>query len=68
MNVLEHQTYPQESYEIIVIDNNSEEDIAAVVNQFGQARLTYESRRGSYAARNKGLSVAKGNVLGFYRL
>lgn len=65
LNVLEHQTYPQELYEIIVIDNNSEEDIAAVVNQFGQAHLAYESCRGSYAARNKGLFVAKGDFIGF---
>lgn len=65
LNVLEHQTYPQELYEIIVIDNNSQEDIAAVVDRFSQACLTYESRRGSYAARNQGLSVAKGELIGF---
>jgi glycosyltransferase involved in cell wall biosynthesis len=65
LNALENQTYPKESYEVIVIDNNSEEDIASVVKSFKQMILTHESRRGSYAARNKGLSLAKGEVLGF---
>ena len=65
LDALENQTYPKESYEIIIIDNNSEEDVVAVTNQFSQARVTHEKRRGSYAARNKGLSVAKGIILGF---
>lgn len=62
---LENQTYPKELYEVIVVDNNSEEDIKSVVNQFNQAEITHESHRGSYAARNKGISIAKGNIFGF---
>ncbi|MDJ0776022.1 MAG: glycosyltransferase family A protein [Mastigocoleus sp. MO_167.B18] len=62
---LEEQTYPKDLYEVIIVDNNSEEDITKVVNQFKQARITNESRQGSYAARNQGISVAKGNVFGF---
>lgn len=65
LEALENQSYPKEFYEIIVVDNNSEEDIKSVVNQFNQAEITHESRRGSYAARNKGISVAKGNIFGF---
>ncbi|KST64265.1 glycosyltransferase [Mastigocoleus testarum] len=62
---LEFQTYPKDLYEVIVVDNNSEEDIKKIVNQFKQAQITHESRQGSYAARNQGISVAKGNIFGF---
>lgn len=65
LSSLENQSYPKGFYEVIVVDNNSEEDIKSVVNQFNQAQIIHENRRGSYAARNKGISVAKGTVLGF---
>ncbi|MEO0970395.1 MAG: glycosyltransferase [Cyanobacteria bacterium J06639_18] len=62
---LEKQTYSQDLYEVIVVDNNSEEDIKKIVNQFKQARIAYENSQGSYAARNQGISVAKGYIFGF---
>jgi glycosyltransferase involved in cell wall biosynthesis len=65
LQALENQTYSKDSYEIIVVDNNSEEDIESIVKQFNQARIAHESYRGSYAARNKGISSAKGKILGF---
>ena len=65
LNSLENQSYPKQFYEVIVIDNNSEEDIKGTVDQFNQTQITYESCRGSYAARNKGISVAKGTIFGF---
>ncbi len=62
---LQNQTYPKEFYEVIVVDNASQEDIGSVANQFSQVTLTYESKPGSYAARNKGISLAKGEILAF---
>ncbi len=62
---LEKQTYPQAQYEVIVVDNASEENIKDVVSQFPQARLTFENSPGSYAARNQGISIAKGEILAF---
>ena len=62
---LELQTYSKDSYEVIVVDNASDEDIKAVVDQFSQATLVYESQQGSYVARNKGISIAKGSVIAF---
>ncbi|MEQ8961723.1 MAG: glycosyltransferase family A protein, partial [Coleofasciculus sp. C2-GNP5-27] len=52
---------------MIVVDNASDEaaDIKGVVAQFGQAIAAYESTPGSYAARNKGISLAKGEVIAF---
>ncbi len=67
LKALANQTYPKHFYEIIVVDNASDkdEDIAGIVTQFGQAIATYESTAGSYAARNKGISLAKGEVIAF---
>lgn len=65
LDALASQTYPQDQYEIIVVDNNSDQDIKGIVSQFQKAILTYEKKRGSYAARNKGISMAKGEILAF---
>lgn len=65
LEALTSQTYPESQYEIIVIDNNSEENIREIVSQFEQVILTHETTRGSYAARNKGISLAKGEILAF---
>lgn len=64
LSALEKQTYSQSLYEVIVVDNGSDEDIQEVISQFSQAFAAYESQPGSYAARNKGISLAKGDVLG----
>ena len=65
LSALESQTYSQELYEIIVIDNNSEENIAAVTKKFKQVILATESKLSSYAARNQGIKIAKGELLAF---
>ncbi|MEQ8384036.1 MAG: glycosyltransferase [Coleofasciculus sp. A1-SPW-01] len=67
LDALENQTYTKTGYEVIVVDNASDEatDIKGVVAQFGQAIAAYESTPGSYAARNKGISLAKGEVIAF---
>ncbi|MGF1492536.1 MAG: glycosyltransferase [Microcoleaceae cyanobacterium] len=65
LQALQQQTYRQEHYEVIVIDNNSEEDIAAVVQNYSQVRVVKEPMRGSYAARNSGISHAQGEILAF---
>ena len=66
LEALENQTYRKDLYEVIVVDNASDEeqDIKGVVAQFDCAAL-YESIPGSYAARNKGISSAKGDVVAF---
>ena len=65
MRLLENQTYPQYLYEVLVIDNNSSEDIESLVAQFQQAIYAFESKPGSYSARNRGLAIAKGEILAF---
>ena len=65
LTLLENQTYPKHLYEVIVVDNNSTEDLEGIVSQFSQAKYAFESAPGSYSARNTGLSIAKGDIIGF---
>jgi glycosyltransferase involved in cell wall biosynthesis len=65
LGALEQQTYPKDSYEVLVIDNGSKDSIEPVVAPFKQAVALVESIPGSFAARNKGISIAKGSVLAF---
>lgn len=64
---LEQQTYAKSLYEVIVVDNGSDdaENVAEIVAQFGQAIFAAEQRPGSYAARNQGIALAKGDVIAF---
>ncbi|PSB01505.1 glycosyltransferase [Merismopedia glauca] len=67
LEALENQTYPKSNYEVIVVDNASDngEEIKKVVDQFTQALVAYESFPSSFGARNKGISLAKGNIIAF---
>lgn len=75
LQALATQTYgqaeSQESqaagYEVIVIDNASaaSERIPDLVAEFSCATYAYEPLPGSYTARNRGVSLAKGDVLAF---
>jgi glycosyltransferase involved in cell wall biosynthesis len=65
LKALEDQTYPKNMYEVIVVDNGSQENIESVVSQYGKATLYFESKPGSYAARNKGLSISRGDIIAF---
>lgn len=57
---------PAESYEVIVVDNNSPVGIAAVRDLAGsQARVITETEQGAGPARNAGAAVAAGDVLAF---
>jgi glycosyltransferase involved in cell wall biosynthesis len=67
LDAIQNQTYPQHLYEAIVVDNGSDnietiKDIVARSSRFSLARESFPS---SYAARNKGISVAKGEIIAF---
>ena len=66
LQALKQQTYARDCYEVIVIDNGSDtaENIELIVCSEGAIAL-YEEMPGSYAARNKGLTVAKGEAIAF---
>jgi glycosyltransferase involved in cell wall biosynthesis len=72
---LENQTYPKTLYEIIIVDNASDNarDIQNVVAECVRealpeayrASIVCEPIPGSYAARNQGISLAKGEIIAF---
>ncbi|MGG6295106.1 glycosyltransferase [Leptolyngbya sp. AN02str] len=64
---LAQQTYQADRYEVIVVDNGSdpEHKIAAIASEFEGVICAQELTPSSYAARNKGLTLAKGDVIAF---
>jgi len=54
--------YP--SYEIIVVDNGSTDKTREIISRY-PVKLLIENKRGSYVARNKGLSIARGEIVAF---
>jgi glycosyltransferase involved in cell wall biosynthesis len=65
LRALEEQTYPDHLYEVIVVDNNSAKTIGHVVVPYARARVVQEGRPGSYAARNTGVTHARGEIIAF---
>ena len=62
---LEGQSLPRDAYEVIVVDNGSQDDVAAILRRFPLVRLVVEPTVGSYAARNAGVREARGTILAF---
>jgi len=71
LNSLLNQTYPNENYEIIVVDNGSNDDTLSVIERYSskyETMVIFESEnseQSSYAARNKGIMAAKGSIICF---
>lgn len=64
---LAEQTYGRSRFEIIVIDNGSDnlESIEGAIALYNNVTLAVEPTPGSYAARNRGLGLAKGEAIAF---
>ncbi len=65
LDALQKQSYSHKYFEVIVVDNGQNEGIENIVKQYPQALLAKETIPGSYAARNRGIACAKGNVIAF---
>ncbi len=71
LGALAVQSYPRDVYEIIVADNGSTDKTPQVVEEFqklypGLIHLVVEDQiQSSYAARNRGIKVAQGEILAF---
>ena len=65
LRALERQSYPDDRYEIIVVDNGPEGSIEPSISKSASIRFVRENKRGSYAARNKGIAVSRGEILAF---
>jgi glycosyltransferase involved in cell wall biosynthesis len=59
------QDYPKDSTQIIIVDNDSRDHTTEIIRKY-PVILEYEDKMASsYAARNKGLSVADGEIIAF---
>ena len=69
LSALVNQTFPQEAYEVIVVDNGSRDSTAAVARRYEQSHpglvrvLIEASRANSYLARNIGIRNSTGEVI-----
>ncbi len=52
-------------YEILMVDNNSTDESVSIIERYPRVRLLHEPKQGSYAARNRGLREATGEVIAF---
>lgn len=59
------QKYPRERYEVLMVDNVSSDGSADIVRSFEGVQLLTEPEKGSYAARNRGISHARGKIVAF---
>ena len=59
------QDYPAESFEIIIIDNKSDDRTREIISGYPVTLLEESDVQSSYAARNKGIAHASGSVLAF---
>jgi len=57
--------YPGERYEILVVDNNSTDNTAAIIKKHPVRYLVEGEIQSSYAARNRGIREARGEILAF---
>lgn len=72
LETLRRQDYPIDRFEVVIVDNGSSDGTMDVIQSFGAANPgwplileTEHDRRGSYAARNKAVTVARGEILAF---
>jgi glycosyltransferase involved in cell wall biosynthesis len=65
IEALKNQTLRADLFEIIVIDNGSTDSTVSVVARHSDVILLQEPQPGSYAARNAGLTRARGEYVAF---
>jgi len=62
---LARQTLPTSEFEVLVVDNASTEPLGDLSARFPTVRFESESKPGSYAARNRGISASRGEMIAF---
>ena len=65
LEALIHQTAAQDSYEIIVVDDGSEDSTCDQVEEYEKVRLFKQENCGPASARNLGLNQARGEIVLF---
>jgi glycosyltransferase involved in cell wall biosynthesis len=59
------QDYPQDQYEVILVDNGSTDTSIDIIRRYSRVCLLTEPKQSSYAARNRALREASGEILAF---
>lgn len=62
---LSEQTIDRANYEVIVVNDGGEPEITALCKKYQVQIIEHKPNRGSYYARNRGLEIAKGELLAF---
>lgn len=65
LRALEDQTFDENRYEVIVIDNNSDQKPLDLYKRFPNVLFDEEKTKGAASARNRGISLSKGDILAF---
>ncbi len=65
LDSIEQLDYPRDRYEVLVVDNNSTDDLAGAVAAYPVKLLHERDAQSSYAARNLGIKQARGEILAF---
>ena len=64
LDALMRQTYPEDKFDIVVVDNGSTDNSPCIVKEYGIG-LLQEKRRSSYRARNLGIANSRGELIAF---
>ncbi|MFC1883153.1 glycosyltransferase family 2 protein [Thermodesulfobacteriota bacterium] len=59
------QNFDPDEYEIIFVDNGSDDRSGEIVKKFPRIKLLFEHRKNPYTARNSALKIAKGEIIAF---
>ncbi len=59
------QSYPKSLFDIIIVDNNSKDQTRKIIKKYPVKLLEEKEIHSSYAARNKGIREAKGQIIAF---
>jgi glycosyltransferase involved in cell wall biosynthesis len=59
------QDYPKDRFEVLFVDNNSSDRSAEIARGIEGIRVLSESTQGDYAARNRGIAEARGEIFAF---
>lgn len=65
LEALQQLDYPKQQCEIIVVDNNSTDDTPLIVSRYPVMLLYEREIQTSYAARNRGIRYAHGEIVAF---